>query len=106
MINAAKQITEEAIQATGEDPYIRAELFDAGVLMRLRYRTTPEDYVKNLNDIVKIIHKGFSENDKVEFCYPHSEVLYSMKNPPPVVTSEEPPTDFSMPLQKGETDSN
>lgn len=102
LVGAAKQVTANTIEITGEEPYIRAELFDAGVLMRLRYRTTPEDYAKDVNDIVKIIYKAFSENDKVEFCYPHSEVLYSMKNPPPVATSEEPSADFSMPLQKGE----
>jgi len=101
LVGAAKQVTANTIEITGEEPYIRAELFDAGVLMRLRYRTTPEDYAKDVNDIVKIIYKGFSENDNVEFCYPHSEVLYSMKNPPPVAISEEPSTDFSTPLQRG-----
>ena len=101
LVEAAKQVTGNTIEITGEEPYIRAELFDAGVLMRLRYRTTPEDYAKDVNDIVKIIYKAFSENDNVEFCYPHSEVLYSMKNPPPVATSEEPSTDLSIPLQKG-----
>ena len=101
LVEAAKQVTANTIEITGEEPYIRAELFDAGVLMRLRYRTTPEDYAKDVNDIVKIIYKAFSENDNVEFCYPHSEVLYSMKNPPPVATSEEPSTDLSIPLQKG-----
>ena len=100
LVDAAKQVTEDTIKETTEEPYIRAELFDAGVLMRLRYKTTPEDYAKNVNDIVKIIHKAFSENNKVEFCYPHSEVLYSLKNPPPVATSGEPSTDFSTPPQK------
>ena len=79
LVGAAKQVTANTIEITGEEPYIRAELFDAGVLMRLRYRTTPEDYAKDVSDIVKIIYKGFSENDKVEFCYPHSEVLYSIE---------------------------
>ena len=102
LVDAAQQVTADTIKITGEEPYIRAELFDAGVLMRLRYRTTPEDYAKDVNDIVKIIYKEFSDNDKVEFCYPHSEVLYSMKNPPPVATSEEPSADLSMPLRKGE----
>ena len=102
LVDAAQQVTADTIEITGEEPYIRAELFDAGVLMRLRYRTTPEDYAKDVNDIVKIIYKAFSDNDKVEFCYPHSEVLYSMKNPPPIATSEEPSADLSMPLQKGE----
>ena len=104
LVDAAKQVTEDTIKATGEEPYIRAELFDAGVLMRLRYKTTPEDYARNVSDIVKVIHKGFNKNDKVEFCYPHSEVLYSVKTPPPpIATSEEPPTDFSTPPQEGAT---
>ena len=102
LVDAAKQVTADTIEITGEEPFIRAELFDAGVLMRLRYKTTPEDYAENVSDIVKIIHRAFGENDKVEFCYPHSEVLYSLKNPPPVATPEEPSTDLSIPLQKGE----
>ena len=64
--------------------------------------TTPENYAKDVNDIVKIIYKGFSETNKVEFCYPHSEVLYSLKNPPPPIEmSDERSTDFSTPLQGG-----
>ena len=102
LVDAAKQVTADTIEITGEEPFIRAELFDAGVLMRLRYRTTPEDYAENVSDIVKIIHKAFGENNKVEFCYPHSEVLYSLKNPPPVATSDELPTDLSALSQEGE----
>ena len=102
LVDAAKQVTADTIKITGEEPFIRAELFDAGVLMRLRYKTTPEDYAENVSDIVKIIHRAFGENDKVEFCYPHSEVLYSLKNPPPVATSDELPTDLSALSQEGE----
>lgn len=102
LVDAAKQVTADTIEITGEEPFIRAELFDAGVLMRLRYKTTPEDYAENVSDIVKIIHRAFGENDNVEFCYPHSEVLYSLKNPPPVATSDELPTDLSTPSQRGE----
>ncbi len=83
LLNAAKQITADAIKATGEEPFVRAELFDAGVLMRLRYKTRPPDYAQNVNDIVKIIHAGFGKSDTVEFCYPHSEVVYSWKDQPP-----------------------
>lgn len=102
LVRAAKQVTADTIKATNEEPYIRAELFDAGILMRLRYNTTPEDYERDAHDIVKIIHKKFNENEKVEFCYPHSEVLYSLKNPPPPIgVSEELPTDFSRPSQRG-----
>lgn len=102
LVDAAKQVTADTIEITGEEPFVRAELFDAGILMRLRYKTTPEDYAENVSDIVKIIHKAFGENDNVEFCYPHSEVLYSLKNPPPVATSDELPTDLSALSQEGE----
>ena len=79
LLNAAEQITADAIKETGEKPFVRAELFDAGVLMRLRYKTRPAVYAENINDIVKIIHAEFRNSDKVEFCYPHSEVVYSLK---------------------------
>lgn len=82
LLKAARQIVADAIKETGEEPFVRAELFDAGVLMRLRYKTSPADYAENVNDIVKIIHAEFRNSDKVEFCYPHSEVVYSLKKPP------------------------
>ena len=82
LLNAAKQITSDAIKETGEEPFVRAELFDAGVLMRLRYKTRPAHYAQNVSDIVKIIHAEFGRSDKVEFCYPHSEVVYSLKKQP------------------------
>jgi small-conductance mechanosensitive channel len=89
LLNAARQIVADAIRETGEEPFIRAELFDAGVLMRLRYNTRPAEYAQNINDIVKIIHAEFRKSDKVEFCYPHSEVVYSLKkSPPPIAPSE------------------
>ncbi|MDE0301310.1 MAG: mechanosensitive ion channel family protein [Candidatus Poribacteria bacterium] len=89
LLNAARKIVTDAIRETGEEPFIRAELFDAGVLMRLRYNTRPAEYAQNINDIVKIIHAEFRKSDKVEFCYPHSEVLYSLKEPPPPITLSE-----------------
>ena len=89
LLNAARKIVTDAIRETGEEPFIRAELFDAGVLMRLRYNTRPAEYAQNINDIVKIIHAEFRKSDKVEFCYPHSEVVYSLKEPPPPITISE-----------------
>ena len=86
LLDAAKQIAADGIKETGEEPFVRAELIDAGVLMRLRYKTRPEDYAENVNDIVKIIHTEFKKSDKVEFCYPHSEVIYSVKKQPAAST--------------------
>jgi small-conductance mechanosensitive channel len=82
LINAAKEVTADIIKETGEQPFIRAELFDAGVFMRLRYKTRPSERPKNVSDMVKLIFHEFAKNDKVEFCYPHSEVYYSWKGTP------------------------
>ena len=102
LVDAAIQVTANTVQVLGVKPFIRVQLFEAGLLMRLRYNTTPEGYEQDAHNIVKIIHKKFNESEKVEFCYPHSEVLYSLKNPPPPIgVSEELPTDFSRPSQRG-----
>ncbi len=82
LVSAAQEVTAEVIKETGEEPFIRAELFDAGVMMRLRYKTRPVDRAKSLSDIVKIIFHEFSNNKNVEFCYAHSEVIYSWKDQP------------------------
>ena len=80
LVSAAQAVTADVIQKTKEEPFIRAELFDAGVMMRLRYKTRPVDRAKSLSEIVKIIFHEFAKNDTVEFCYAHSEVIYSWKD--------------------------
>lgn len=82
LIGAARQVTEEVIKEIGEEPFIRAELFDAGVMMRLRYKTRPINRAESLSDIVKIIFHKFAKSDTVEFCYAHTEVIYSWKDQP------------------------
>ena len=82
LVDAAKVVTADVIQEIGEDPFIRAELFDAGVMMRLRYKTRPVDRAKSLSEMVKIIFHEFSESKAVEFCYAHSEIIYSWKEQP------------------------
>lgn len=80
LLGAARQVTENVIKEIGEEPFVRAELFDAGVMMRLRYKTRPTNRAESLSDIVKIIFHEFAKNDTVEFCYAHTEVIYSWKD--------------------------
>ena len=82
LVEAATQVTADIIKETEEKPFIRAELFDAGVMMRLRYKTRPTERAQTLSDIVKIIFHEFAKSDVVEFCYAHSEVIYSWKDQP------------------------
>ncbi len=82
LVSAAQEVTADVIKETGEEPFIRAELFDAGIMMRLRYKTRPVNRAESLSDIVKIIFHEFSNTKNVEFCYAHSEVIYSWKDQP------------------------
>jgi small-conductance mechanosensitive channel len=90
LLKAAKEVTANIIEQTGENPFIRAELFDAGVLIRLRYKTRPEERQRISSEIVKIVFEEFKKSDRVEFCYAHSEVIYSWKGAltPPAVSAE------------------
>jgi len=79
LINAAKEVTKEIIEKTGEEPFIRAELFESGTLMRLRYKVDPPRRQEVSTYIVKIIFNQFRKNPKVEFCYPKSDITYQWK---------------------------
>ncbi len=71
LIDAAKEVTADIIKETGQEPYIRSELADYyGPWMRLRYMTLAVDRPRITHEIVKIIVKDFSQNDKVDFAIP------------------------------------
>jgi small-conductance mechanosensitive channel len=76
LLDAARQVTAETIAETGQEPFIRAEFFEAGILVRLRYQTTPSERPRVSNLIVKILFNEINKSDRVHFCYPHTKVLY------------------------------
>ena len=80
LLDAGRVVMAETIGETGEEPFIRAELFDAGVLMRLRYKTRPADRQMNSSNIVRIVFHEFAKSPRVEFAYAHTEVLYRWKD--------------------------
>lgn len=79
LIDAAREVVQDIIQKTGDEPFIRAELFDAGVLMRLRYKVDPPRRQEISTNMVRIIFQKFYESKSVEFCYPRSEITYEWK---------------------------
>ena len=87
LLDAARQVTGEIIEETNQEPFIRNEFFDAGVLIRLRYQSIPSERQRMSSEMVKIIFHEFAKTEKVHFCYPHSEIIYQWKGgvvPPPV----------------------
>jgi len=71
LLSAARQVTEEIIKETGEEPYIRSDMYDYGVYMRLRYMTLATNRPIIKYEIEKRVFREFSRNDKVDFAIPY-----------------------------------
>lgn len=76
VVGAAGQVTAEIVRATGQDPFVRAELFDSGILLRLRYQTVAKDRQRISSDIVRLIIAGFAACPQVQFSYPHLSIYH------------------------------
>ena len=76
-LNAARQVTPDIVKDSGVDPSIRCELFESGVLIRVRYQTEPSDRQRISTEITRLILRDFKANyEHVKFCFPHSVVRY------------------------------
>ena len=78
LIDCARQVTTDIIEETGKAPEVRAEFFDSGVLMRLRYQSIAVDRQKISTAIVAKIVEVFGDSDKLGFAYPHSAIEYKL----------------------------
>lgn len=76
ILNAARTATADIIQATGIEPYVRAETWDYGTIFRVRYMTDATDRPKFMHQIVKFATKEFQTNNNVDLTIPY---LYSFK---------------------------
>lgn len=78
LIDCAQEVTQEIIEDTGEVPEVRAEFFDSGVRMRLRYQSIAVDRQKISTEIVAGVVAAFSASDELGFAYPHSAIEYKL----------------------------
>ncbi|MGB9894858.1 MAG: mechanosensitive ion channel family protein [Thermoproteota archaeon] len=76
LIKVAKEVTEDIIKETKQEPYIRSDFYDYGVYLRLRYMTLAIDRPRIAHEINKRIFKEFQSNPKVDFAIPF---VYSHK---------------------------
>ena len=80
LISCAREVTSEIIQETGLEPEVRAEFFDSGIMMRLRYRSIAVDRQRISTRIVAKVMDAFSSNARIGFAYPHAAVEYRLSN--------------------------
>lgn len=76
LINCAAEVTQEIIEETGQTPFIRAEFFDSGVFMRLRYQSIAVERQRISSEIVGRIVKAFGQSDQLGFAYPRGSFEY------------------------------
>lgn len=79
VVEAAGQVTAEIVRLTDQEPFVRAELFDSGILLRLRYQTVAKDRQRISSDIVRLVIAGFARSDRVAFCYPHMSIYHTQR---------------------------
>jgi len=76
LLNAAREVTADIIRETDREPYIRSDIYDYGVYMRLRYMTAAKDRPRMSHKILKKIFLEFQGNPRVDFAIPF---LYSYR---------------------------
>ncbi|MGO8703684.1 MAG: ParB N-terminal domain-containing protein [Candidatus Brocadiia bacterium] len=83
LLDAARSVTTEIIRQTGKEPYIRSDIYDYGVYMRLRYMTPAWDRPRIAHEILKQVFRDFQRNPRVDFAIPY---VYSYRKSMPAGT--------------------
>jgi small-conductance mechanosensitive channel len=88
LLDAAREVTASIISATGREPYIRSDLYDYGVYMRLRYMTQATDRPRITHEITKRVIGRFQRDLRVDLAIPY---VYSYRRTVPPRRSLYPP---------------
>ena len=76
LLDAAREATGDVIAQTGQEPYVRSDMYDYGVYMRLRFMTKATDRPRITYEIIKLIFQGFQRSARVDFAIPY---VYSFR---------------------------
>ena len=76
LVACATAVSAEIIAETERRPFVRAEFFDSGVLMRLRYQSIAVERQRISSEIVGRIVEAFRNSDRVGFAYPRAAIEY------------------------------
>jgi small-conductance mechanosensitive channel len=70
LLDAAREVTSEIIEQTGQQPYIRADMYDYGIYLRLRYMTAAMDRPRIVYEITRQIVSEFQRHPEIDFAIP------------------------------------
>lgn len=71
LLDAACAVTRGVIEATGKQPYIRADNYDYGVYLRLRYHTRVKDRAETSYEINKLIFEKIQKTPSIDIAIPY-----------------------------------
>lgn len=70
LLDAAREVTGNIIKQTGNEPYIRADMYDYGVYLRLRYMAAATDRPRIVYEITRRIFREFQRHPEIDFAIP------------------------------------
>ena len=70
LISAATEMTGDVIAATGNKPYVRSDVYDYGIYLRLRYQTRAKERVETSYRIQKRVFEGVRRTHSVDMAIP------------------------------------
>ena len=70
LLGAAQEVTGDVIAATEVKPYIRSDIYDYGIYLRLRYQTPVKERVEISYRIQKLIFEAVRRTPKVDMAIP------------------------------------
>lgn len=76
LITCATEVTAEIIAETKKEPLVRAEFFDSGIMMRVRFQSIAVDRQEISSNIVGKVVEAFAKSEKLGFAYPHQAVEF------------------------------
>lgn len=76
---AAEEVTRDIVKKTREEPFVRAEIADSGIRLRLRYKSLAVERQRIASEITRKVVCSFNASSSVRFAYPHLQVLYQGK---------------------------
>lgn len=79
ILKVSKEVTKEIIAESKEEPYIRQEIADSGIRLRLRYKSIAMERQKISGQICKQIIQAINKEKNINFCYPHTQIVYQNK---------------------------
>jgi small-conductance mechanosensitive channel len=75
-IKTAEKVTQDFLKKTSLSPFIRANFQASGVDVRVRYYTIASRRQEIQSDITEEIFKEIMKEKKVEFAFPHVQVVH------------------------------